>query len=239
LETGKAITNSIGMKLVLLPAGEFQMGSLEDESYTVDCERLHRVQITKPFYLAQTETTQGQWESVMGTRRWGHSVRRGRSVVATNVSWNDAQKFCQRLSEKESMTYRLPTEAEWEYACRAGTTSAYYFGNDESQLGDYAWFKDNGERINHKVALKRANGFGLFDMHGNAREFCHDWYENPYADSPQSDPTGPSSGTHRVIRGGCYMSPSWACRSGYRSRCMPGTSYCHVGFRVVAIPPAK
>ena len=201
LNVPRVTTNSIGMKLVLIPAGEFQMGggkspdeivgvfelhdSSSEEHFRNEHPR-HRVRITKPFYLQTTELTQGQWESVMGTRPWSGQkyVKEGPNYAATYVSWVDAQEFCRRLSEKEGMTCRLPTEAEWEYACRAGSTTMYHFGDDPSRLEDYAWFKGNaydaGEKYVHEVGLKNPNAFGLYDMHGNLWEWCQDWYGKDY-----------------------------------------------------------
>ena len=137
LETDVSLTNSIGMKLILMPPGEFLMGSPENESGHGSYELQHRVRITEPFFLQTTEVTQGQWEAIMGTKLWsGRSfTREGPNYAATYVSWNDAQLFCQRLSARDGGTYRLPTETEWEYACRAGTTTAYCFGDDASQTG--------------------------------------------------------------------------------------------------------
>ena len=134
-------------------------------------------QLTKPFWLGKTEITQGQFKKVMGTEPWLNqdSVQIGEDNAAS-VSWNDATAFCQRLTDQKGESYRLPTEAEWEYACRAGTTTSWSFGDDEEQLGQYAWFRGNasGEQYVHKVGLKKPNPWGLYDMHGNAWEWCSD-----------------------------------------------------------------
>jgi sulfatase modifying factor 1 len=237
-QAAKSITNTIGMHLQLIPAGTFLMGSPVTEEGRYDDETQHKVTISKTFYMQTTEVTQGQWKSVMGTEPWKGEdyVKEGPNYAATYVSWNDAVAYCEKLSEKESVTYRLPTEAEWEYACRAGTETAWSFGNDEKVLGDYAWYDKNAldirERYAHQVRLKKPNAFGLYDMHGNAHEWCHDFYgKHYYKQSPAKDPTGPTSGSSRVLRGG-----SWGNYSRYtRSASRPWFAVPHydVGFRLV------
>ena len=235
----REFTNSVGMKFVLIPAGKFMMGSPDGEEDRDDDEQQHRVQITKPYYLGQTEVTQGQWESVMGTKPWEGKryVKEGSAYAATYVSWDDAQKFCRSLREKDRRTYRLPTEAEWEYACRGGTTTAYHFGDDVSQLDQYAWFNDNayhvGDKYAHQVGQKRVNALGLYDMHGNVWEWCQDWYDRDYASSSPTDPTGPSSGSSRVLRGGSWLCNAVYCRSEFHLHDSPGYRDYYDGFRVV------
>ena len=237
------VTNSIGMKLKLMPAGEFLMGSPETEENRDDDEHQHRVRITKPFYLGVTEVTQGQWEAVMGTRPWSGEtyVKEGSDYAASYVSWEDAVEFCKKLSSKEGTTYRLPTEAEWEYACRGGTTTVYHFGDDASRLGDYAWFDDNAhdvdEKYAHRVAQKKANPYGLHDMHGNLWEWCADWYDSDYYEnSPTDDPAGPTTGSSRVLRGGGWYDYPRGCRSAYRCLNSPGFRIYVLGFRVASVP---
>jgi len=176
----ETMTNSIGMKLVLIPAGEFLMGSHLNENGRHDNEHPpHWVRITKPFYLQTTEVNQGQWESVMGAKPWSGKihVKEGSDYAASFVSWDDAQEFCHRLSEKDGRTYRLPTEAEWEYVCRAGTTTAFHFGNDYSRVDEYMWYGGlvggncQNQPYAHRVGPKRPNPFGLYDMHGNVWEW--------------------------------------------------------------------
>jgi WD40 repeat protein/formylglycine-generating enzyme required for sulfatase activity len=195
----ESITNTVGMTLNKIPAGTFVMGSPEDEEGRKDDEYQHKVTITKPFYMQSTEVTQGQWKEVMGTEPWKGKqyVKEGSNNAATYVSWNDAVAFCKKLSEREGKTYCLPTEAEWEHACRAGTETRWSFGDDEKALGDYAWYKENagdiGEKYAHRVGRKKPNRFGLHDMHGNIWEWCHDFYgENYYQRSPEKDPQGPA-----------------------------------------------
>jgi len=232
------ITNSIGMRLALIPPGEFMMGSPESEEHRSDDEHQHRVRITTAFRLGATEVTQGQWEAVMGTRPWSgeRNVKEGTDYAVTYVSWEDGQAFCERLSNKEGARYRLPSEAEWEYACRAGTTSAYHFGEDGWRLGDYAWFHDNayhaGERYAHQVGQKKANAFGLFDMYGNVSEWCSDWYGDDYYPDP-GVPEG-SPGSPRVLRGGCWGSWRGSVRSwsALRNGCSSEFRSSTLGFRV-------
>jgi sulfatase modifying factor 1 len=185
------------------------------------------------------EVTQGQWKAVMGTEPWKGTqyVKEGPDYPASYVSWDDAVEFCKKLSEKEGKTYRLPTEAEWEYACRAGTETAWSFGDDEKVLGDYAWYEKNtdnvGTRYAHPVGLKKPNGFGLYDMHGNDWEWCLDYYYGDYKDSPEKDPQGPGSGSSRVLRGGSWDDYSRGTRSAYRSWGDADDRRYNSGFRLV------
>ena len=247
------VTNSIGMKLKLIPAGEFMMGSSKSAEavakefdtkaeYYENEHPQHRVRITRPFYLGTTEVTQGQFEAVMGTSPWKDKtyVKAGSDYAASYLSWEDAVEFCERLSAKEGKTYRLPTEAEWEYACRAGSRTAYSFGDDSSDLGPYAWFEDNADEANekcaHQVGRKRANSWGLYDMHGNVYEWCSDWYEGDYyANSPTDDPSGPATGSTRVARGGSWYRSPWRCRSANRIRDTPVIRNGNLGFRVAQV----
>jgi sulfatase modifying factor 1 len=227
----------------LIPAGTFLMGSPEGEEGRRDNETQHPVTISKAFYMQTTEVTQGQWKEVMGTEPWKDTVfvREGPNYAATYVSWNDAVAYCKKLSEKEGKTHRLPTEAEWEYACRAGTETAWSFGNDEKELGDYAWCRKNTvvEGVTgswaHRVGLKKPNAFGLYDMHGNVFEWCHDNYgEDYYKQSPEKDPTGPASGDLRVTRGGAWDLNTRTTRSAVRIGVDGGDPFrCYFGFRLV------
>ncbi len=236
-EAAKSITNSIGMKLNLIPAGTFVMGSPASEAGRRENEVQHRVILTKDFYIGTTEVTQGQWESVMGTTPWkeGQNVDEGTNVAATHISWVDAFTFCQKLSAKEGKTYRLPTESEWEYACRGGSQNAYCFGNDVAQLSEYAWWgaydggSSTAEPHVHTVGLKRANAFGLYDMHGNAMEWCNDWHSD-YPTDVVKDPQGTTLNTFRVNRGGAFTLNSTDCRSAHRFQFTFG--YALLGFRV-------
>jgi formylglycine-generating enzyme required for sulfatase activity len=240
LELGEPIANSVGMLFVPIPAGQFQMGSEKSDKDTRELERpRHLVQISKTFYLSVYEVTQQQYERVMGSCPWKgkRNVLEGNDFPATYVSWNDAVEFCRRLSEREGVEYRLPTEAELEYACRAGTSTAYSFGDDPSRLEQYAWYRENtvkaGEPYAHSVGRKCPNQFALFDMHGNVAEWCQDW-EAPYVSSPvTSDPTGPPIGKWRLLRGGAFLSPPWIVRSAYRFSDQPMSRFNYSGFRPV------
>jgi formylglycine-generating enzyme required for sulfatase activity len=226
------------MKLTLIPAGEFLMGSPASGSDAEDDEKpQHLVKITKPFYMAVHEVTQQQYEKVMGTRPWEGEeyVKEGPDYPAVYVNHDDAVEFCRRLSKQEGVEYRLPTEAEWEYACRAGTTTAYSFGDDEAKLGQYAWYEKNawdiGEEYAHRIGQKLPNRWGLYDMHGNVWEWCHDWYGSYGSEKVVSDPLGPVQGEYRVLRGGSFGSPPSLVRSAYRSYNFPVTRHSYLGFR--------
>jgi formylglycine-generating enzyme required for sulfatase activity len=226
LET--AITNSIGMKFVLISAGEFQMGSPANEAGRGSDETQHKVKITKPFYLQTTEVTQAQWKAVMGNNPSGF---KGDDLPVERVSSDDAQEFIKRLSTKEGLKYRLPTEAEWEYACRAGSTTGFCFGDDESKLGEYAWYYENSDNKTHPVSQKKPNAWGLYDMHGNVWEWCYDWYDS-YRNSPAEDPQGPASGQNRVLRGGSWSGNEGNCRSADRVAAATWNRGENVGFRI-------
>jgi formylglycine-generating enzyme required for sulfatase activity len=219
----ESTTNTIGMTLKEIPAGTFTMGSPEGEEGRRDDEQQHPVTISKAFYMQTTEVTQGQWKAVMGTEPWKGKqlVKEGADYAASYISWDDAVEYCKKLSEAEGKTYRLPTDAEWEYACRAGTETAWSFGEAENKLGDYAWQYKNAADIDkkyaHQVGLKKPNAFGLYDMYGNVYEWCHDHYEEDYyKQSPENDPAGPSSGSSRVLRGGSWPDYTRDSRSADR-----------------------
>ena len=232
------ISNSIGMKFRLIPPGIFLMGSPESEANRRSDELQHEVRITSPYYLGSTVVTQGQWISVMGTTPWKASkcVREGDTYPATHVSWEDAQEFINELNASEGDLYRLPTEAEWEYACRAGSLSAFCFGDDIETLFEYGWFRKNavniGEKYAHQIGEKKPNSFGLYDMHGNVWEWCQDWYGD-YPSGVVTDPMGPSSVSKRVYRGSCWNDFAWRCRSANRGGEAPGVRRAYLGFRVL------
>ena len=241
------ITNSLGMKFNLIPPGDFTMGSPKSEPERLDDETQHLVKITKPFYLSAHEVTQAQYQRVMGkSPSYFSALGKGKDRVSGDtsqlpveqVSWSDAVAFCGKLSEREGVEYRLPTEAEWEYACRAGTTTTYSFGNNVSQLGEYAWYDANSRETTHPVGEKLPNAWGLFDMHGNVYEWCQDLY-GPY-ESLQvvSDPTGPASSGARVLRGGAFViRPKSSVRAAYRTYYRPGDRNHNIGFRLARTYP--
>jgi formylglycine-generating enzyme required for sulfatase activity len=306
------ITNSIGMRLVLIPAGEFQMGADEDPTATLNAfpyaprdwlvgeTPRHRVRINKPFYMAAHETTlreflvfyheakykleaerdgkpswgynsQFQFVESRSFRPWQPGWEQTQDHPVNYLTWNDATAFCKWLSQQEGKKYRLPTEAEWEYACRAGTTTRYHSGNDpedlvrfgniadqdmkaHSQDSSMAVFKD-GKKTSSSMPFPYvsrrdgypftapfgkfgANAFGLYDMHGNVREWCQDWYaENYYATSPADDPQGPSSGGKRVVRGGGFNITPVSNRAAQRDAIQPSDRNFDIGFRVACELP--
>jgi formylglycine-generating enzyme len=292
-------TNSIGMKLAVIPAGEFFMGSTPlqvhqvrrgDPSFRKDWEReeqpQHHVQISRPFLLGACEVTRGQFGEFVRSTRYVTDAQRdakggmgfdaatgefkqdahfnwqnagfvqGDDQPVVNVSWNDAVAFCQWLSRKEKIAYRLPTEAEWEYACRAGSTTLYSCGDDPEGLATVANVSDataretfsswsgisgrDGHVFPAPVGSFQPNAFGLFDMHGNVWEWCRDWFgESYYAKSPEKDPGGPPTGTVRVFRGGSWYDAPSLCRSAFRYWDVPTYRDYFLGFRVAADLPMQ
>jgi formylglycine-generating enzyme required for sulfatase activity/serine/threonine protein kinase len=229
-QKGTTWDNSIGMKLVYVPPGAFQMGT--DDGFD-DEKPLRTVKISKGFYMGIYEVTQKQYQQVMGTNP---SKFNGSNLPVEQLSWNDAMEFCKKLSQKEGKTYRLPTEAEWEYACRAGTTSMYGFGDSESQLGAYGWYGNNSGDTTHPVGQKKPNAWGLYDMHGNVLEWCQDWYANDwYLKSPVENPLNESYGDKRfrVLRGGSWFNDPVICLSALRFNDSPITRTSSFGFRIV------
>jgi formylglycine-generating enzyme required for sulfatase activity len=228
--SGKTRTNSIGMEFVLIPAGSFVMGSAS--GYNEEIPE-HPVTISRPFYLGKYEVTQAQWEAVMGEN--SPSRHKGPANPVENVSWEEVREFIEKLNKKEGTArYRLPTEAEWEYAARAGTDTPYFFGNDKKELSEYAWHGDNSRGRTHPAGEKRPNPWGLYDIYGNVWEWVEDWFdENFYADSPEADPRGPEEGSRRVFRGGGWEYSAEECRSATRGWLAPADRVPIIGFRLV------
>ncbi len=227
------LRNNIGMEFVLIQAGTFQMGSTTGYN---DEKPVHEASLSTPFYLGKYEVTQGQWEAVMGGNP-SHFTGDPRRPVE-KVSWDMVQEFIWKLNVKErsqGYQYRLPTEAEWEYAARAGSTAAYSFGDDSQQLGAYAWSGGSGT---HPVGTLKPNDWGLYDMHGNVWEWVQDWYDlEYYQQSPRKDPQGPDAGRMRVVRGGSFGHPPGALRSALRAADFPEAQNWRRGFRCIRVPP--
>lgn len=246
-ESPRELTTPVGIEMVLLPAGEFQMGGGSDP----DSVPVHRVSVSA-CYMDRYEISQEIYERIMGQNP---SRRKGPENPVERVRWTDALKFCNARSKAEGLTpcydletwacdfsadgYRLPTEAEWEYACRAGSEGDYSFDGGAEQLDAYAWFKGNARRKHQPVGQKSPNAFGLYDMAGNVREWCNDWYAlDYYATSPTADPTGPESGEKAVLRGGAFSTTADSCTNwsrycdepGFTDACVASDDY---GFRCV------
>ena len=233
----KTFTNSIGMKFVLVPAGRFTMGIPAHESGRYDGEGpQHEVEISLSFYVGQHEVTQGQWRAVMGNNPSRFSSC-GDDCPVESVSWNDVQEFIRRLNAKEGAgKYRLPTEAEWEYACRAGSRGAYGYGDDAGRLGECAWYEGNSGGKTHPVGQKKPNGWGLYDMHGNVWEWVQDWYGS-YTTEAVTDPSGPGGGSLRVLRGGSFIDRARYLRCADRVSGSPASrGFLRLGFRLVRTP---
>ena len=236
------------MEFVWIEAGTFQMGSPESDSWGEAWERpVHEVEISEGFWLGKYEVTQGQWAVVMRTTPWSGEwgVVENPSHPAVYISWHDVQAFIGRLNAAAGDSlYRLPSEAEWEYACRAGTTTRWSFGDDTSDgsgVRDYAWYRVNtsyeGKYYAHAVGMKLPNGWGLYDMHGNVYEWVQDWWDlDYYKRSLRVDPPGPTSGSYRVLRGGGVGDGVQRMRSADRLRGDPPDFRAHyIGVRLVRI----
>jgi formylglycine-generating enzyme required for sulfatase activity len=236
VEKAVDLGDGVALELVLVPAGRFRMGSPAKEARRDDDEAQHWVRVTKPFYMGKCEVTQEQWAKVMGT---DPSHFKGAKNPVEHVSWDDSQEFLKKLNGlgKEPGQFRLPTEAEWEWACRAGTRTRFCSGDADGALAEYAWSDANGNST-RPAGTRKPNAWGLFDMHGNVWEWCGDWY-GAYGGGwmPKQDPAGPATGWGRVLRGGSWGADPGTCRSAIRVKNVPasGSEY-FFGFRVVAVP---
>ena len=213
------------------------MGSRADDPGPEQNEPQFEVSLSRGFWLQQTELTQAEYEALMGINP---SYFKGTSNPVETVNWTEATEFCRRLSElppekSSGNLYRLPTEAEWEYACRAGSTTAYCFGDAEAGIEDYGWFNKNAARTTHPVGGKKPNAWGLHDMHGNVAEWCSDFYGD-YPSGSVTDPRGPESGEVRSLRGGGWFFVPHFARSAHRDGYPPTARYVGLGFRLVAEP---
>ena len=220
----------VKLEMVLVPAGKFMMGSSRSKDYrgwnSYGNKVQHEVTLTKPYYMGRYAVTQEQWEAVMGDNP---STVKGAALPVTNVSWDDCQDFIKKLNANSSGGYRLPTESEWEYACRAGTTTAYSFGCNITPK-DANYFDSNTGKTLAGCSYK-PNAFGLYDMHGNVHEWCEDWYEK-YPVEPVTDPKGPARGEKKVLRGGSFGTLDAKVRSSFRFIFSPSGQYFDFGFRL-------
>lgn len=227
------VSPTLGAKFVLIPAGSFMMGSPDSETGREGDETpQHPVTISRPFYMQTTEVTQGQWKRVMGKNPSLFS-NCGNDCPVENVSWMNVQVFISKLNRMEGTgKYRLPTEAEWEYSARAGTTTRFCSGDSEDDLSRAGWYRGNSLLKTHPGGQKTPNPWGLYDMHGNVWEWVHDRNGNYPADSV-TDPAGPSVGPHRLVRGGSWVSNDSGCRSANRLSSSPGEHDGSLGFRLL------
>lgn len=232
--------NQVQIKMRLIPAGVFLMGSPADEMDR-DCDEgpQRQIVISEPFYVGIYEVTQAQWAAVMGTYPSKFSYIPENPVE--QISWDDCQEFIAKLNEMEIGVFRLPTEAEWEYACRAGSITRYPWGNDPDYCGssEYACSSCSASGKTNLVGQKKPNDWGLFDMHGNVLEWCSDWYAASYDIDDVTDPKGPCTGSYRVVRGGGWYYDPQYCRSAYRLSIIPGYMSSGLGFRLVRIALEK
>ena len=254
------ITNEFGMVFVNIPPGEFMMGSPVDESGRQPNERQHKVVLSQGFYIMTTEVTQKQWAAVMEDNPSAFSDC-GPDCPVENVAWTEVKRFIERLNNQEELKngksaenrppddpknrtgdteqdpsgpfrYQLPTEAQWEYACRASSRGWFFFGGDIWDLNEYAWYKNNADGQPHPVAQKKANAFGLYDVHGNVWEWVRD-KAGPYPIKTSIDPSGPAIGSYGVARGGSWFYPALQARSANRLYLPPDIGNYNVGFRLV------
>lgn len=220
------IGKGVSLELLIVPAGKFTMGSPISEPGRTNNELEHEVTISKSFFLGKYEVTQAQWEAIMDENP---SSEGGAKLPVTDVSYEDCQKFIKKLNEKTSGGFRLPTEAEWEYACRAGTKTSYAFGERFGK--DQANFYDSNIGKPVAVGSYKPNAFGFYDMHGNVDEWCNDWY-GPYAKEPISNPKGPTEGKYKILRGGAFNFDASYQRSAIRNFIRPTDRDHNLGFRI-------
>jgi formylglycine-generating enzyme required for sulfatase activity len=259
------LVNSIGMELVPIPPGKFLMGSPDEEpGRQVDEGPQHEVIITRPFYMAVHDVTVGQFKAFVKDKGYQTEAEKGDGAFriipgrpeekdpqanwqnpgfeqaddhpVVCVSWNDAGAFCDWLSAKEGKKYALPTEAQWEYCCRAGSQTRFHFGNDDRELAQYAWYGGHSENRTHPVGGKKPNAWGLFDMNGNVWQWTFDTYAaDYYGKSPKLDPPGPSTAGNRVFRGGAWNDELSFCRAARRYSAAPSIRTTHLGIRIILL----
>ena len=228
--------NGVSFDMMMVKAGTFTMGATSEMEDPDSGEKpAHQVTLTNDYYIGKTEVTQALWKAVMGNNpSYFKGYFKGDNLPVENVSWDDCQKFISKLNSLTGQNFRLPTEAEWEFAARGGNKSNHYQYSGSNDLGDVAWYYGNSGDKTHVVATKQPNELGLYDMSGNVWEWCSDWYGN-YSSSSLTNPTGPNSGFIRVLRGGSWCVIASGCRSSYRSDIAP-VSYDHLGLRLVLVP---
>ncbi len=231
--TATSYSNTLNMEFIRVPPGTFLMGSTENQEGSTKERPRHEVHISKPFYLGKYEITQEQWLAVMGGVNPSNFLSPTRPV--DEVSWHDVQLFIKRLNAREDhSSYRLPTEAEWEYAARAGSEAVYCYGDDPEGLAGFSWYETNSAKKTHPVGMLQPNDWGFHDMYGNVTEWVQDRYNKEYyASSPKHDPTGPATGKKRVVRGGSWINQASSCRSAARGYYSPDYTDSDFGFRIV------
>jgi len=220
------------LRVVLIPAGQFDMGSPPLGRDRLPCEKIHRVQITRPFYIGKYPVTQDEWQAVMGANP---SRFHGARLPVEQVSWHDCRRFAEKARARGGSALALPTEAQWEYACRAGAKTRFCFADADANLDEHAWYNANSADTIHPVGEKQPNAWGLHDLHGNVWEWCSDWYELSYYDSsPERDPEGPTAGGERVARGGSWRDHPSRTRCADRLGLVPSHKDACLGFRLVS-----
>jgi formylglycine-generating enzyme required for sulfatase activity/uncharacterized protein YkvS len=218
------------LEMVEIPAGSFMMGGNQND----DEKPIHKVTIKNSFLMSKYPVTQAQYRAIMGDNP---SHFKGENNPVERVSWEMAQEFCQKLSQKTGKTYKLPTEAQWEYACRAGSTTEYYFGDDKNKLGEYAWYNENSNSQTHPVGEKKPNNWGLYDMHGNVWEWCEDNWQDNYQNHPADGSALKNNSDLFILRGGSWNNIYNRCRCAFRYRYERAYSNYNYGFRVIGVSP--
>ena len=240
LPEGKLYTvPDLDLKMIWIPSGKFVMGSPKSEpGHRQEEEELHQVTISRGFWIGQFEVTQAQFETILGENP---STFKDPQMPVHKVNWEDAMEFCKALTDREKSVNRmpdkwgfnLPTEAQWEYACRADTTTVFNFGNEAEELPQYGWFVDNSDGRPKTIGTKKPNAWGIHDLHGNMGEWCFDWYGKAYPVDGSIDPITKKASAFKVFRGGTYTDIAERCRAAYRNRITPDTRNPWIGFRVV------
>ena len=224
----------VSFKMIAVEGGTFLMGSPESDADASDDEKPQHEVTLSNYYIGETEVTQELWKAVMGSNPSGF---KGSKLPVEKVSWDDCQEFIGKLNAQTGKTFRLPTEAEWEYAARGGKKSKGYTYSGSNALGNVAWYSDNSGEITHEVGTKQANELGIYDMSGNVWEWCQDWYGITYYENSSTiAPQGPASGTYRVLRGGSCFNYAQNCRVAFRYDFNPGGRYNFIGLRLVLTP---